>query len=229
MTYDYGVFIGRFQPLHEGHQRVIDTALEQVDKLIILVGSANHPRTIRNPFTFGERRDFLLANYPEEIRDNRIIIKPLNDFLYRNTHWVRQVQDIVNYTVLEDHPQWRDEAFKIALVGSQKDSTGFYLNMFPQWDSIPVVHKIPLNSTDMREFMYEEGDAFHHLNKRLPGMSMPTLHVLWEYTNTDWFRKISEEYLWNKEYKKQFDGLRYPPTHSTVDAVVIQSGSVLLV
>lgn len=43
--FDYGVFIGRFQPLHIGHEAVIRSALEKVDTLIVLIGSARQART----------------------------------------------------------------------------------------------------------------------------------------------------------------------------------------
>jgi bifunctional NMN adenylyltransferase/nudix hydrolase len=37
---DYGVFIGRFEPFHIGHKAVVEVALKENNKLIILVGSA---------------------------------------------------------------------------------------------------------------------------------------------------------------------------------------------
>ncbi len=229
MTYDYGVFIGRFQPFHEGHAKVVNTALENVDKLIILIGSANNPRTIRNPFTFEERKEFISALYAKEIAEGRIILKPLNDMTYQDTQWVRQVQDIVDMTILEDHPGFRDYGFKIALIGSQKDNSGFYLSLFPQWKSIPVVHKNPVNSTDIRKFMYSEGDKLYRFNKKPNHVEMPVAYKLWDYTQSDWFSNLVEEYHWCEDYKSKYDGAPYRPTFVTVDAVVIQSGNVLLV
>ena len=52
----YGVYIGRFQPLHNAHWRTIEFALSQVDCLIIVIGSSNQPRTIKNPFSAAERQ-----------------------------------------------------------------------------------------------------------------------------------------------------------------------------
>ena len=43
--YQYLVFIGRFQPFHRGHKAVIDEALKRADKVIMLIGSANLPRS----------------------------------------------------------------------------------------------------------------------------------------------------------------------------------------
>lgn len=49
------LFLGRFQPYHNGHQRVIEEITRQVDELIIAVGSAQWSHTLRDPFTAGER------------------------------------------------------------------------------------------------------------------------------------------------------------------------------
>jgi bifunctional NMN adenylyltransferase/nudix hydrolase len=229
MTYDYGVFIGRFQPFHKGHAKVVNVALENVNKLIILIGSANNPRTIRNPFTFDERKEFITSLYQKEINEGRIILKPLNDMTYQDTQWVRQVQDIVDMTIIEDHPSFRDYGFKIALVGSQKDNSGFYLSLFPQWQSIPVIHKNPVNSTDIRKVMYSAGDKFYRFNKMPEHVELPVAQRMWTITENSWFTTLVEEYQWCEDYKSKYDNAPYRPTFVTVDAVVIQSGNVLLV
>ncbi|MDY6777227.1 MAG: adenylyltransferase/cytidyltransferase family protein [Candidatus Nanohaloarchaea archaeon] len=48
------LFIGRFQPLHNGHRHAIEQAQEQHD-LIIGIGSAETHHTFHNPLTFDER------------------------------------------------------------------------------------------------------------------------------------------------------------------------------
>jgi bifunctional NMN adenylyltransferase/nudix hydrolase len=55
--YDLAVFIGRMQPLHNGHVQNINNALEIADNVLVIVGSANQPRTPKNPFTASERTD----------------------------------------------------------------------------------------------------------------------------------------------------------------------------
>lgn len=49
------VFPGRFQPFHKGHLEVVRWALENIDELIIVIGTAQESHTIVNPFTAGER------------------------------------------------------------------------------------------------------------------------------------------------------------------------------
>ena len=48
------VYIGRFQPFHNGHAdaiRQIHSLMKKDDKLVILVGSADQERTIMNPLS----------------------------------------------------------------------------------------------------------------------------------------------------------------------------------
>ena len=37
--YQFGIYIGRFQPLHLGHLQTIKFALEQTEQLILILGS----------------------------------------------------------------------------------------------------------------------------------------------------------------------------------------------
>ena len=55
MDYDYLVFIGRFEPFHNGHLAVARYGLTRARKIVFLVGSADTPRTIKNPWTVAER------------------------------------------------------------------------------------------------------------------------------------------------------------------------------
>jgi len=50
-----GLLVGRFQPFHLGHLEAVKYALEQVDYLYIVVGSAQRSHERDNPFTASER------------------------------------------------------------------------------------------------------------------------------------------------------------------------------
>ncbi|HAO59273.1 MAG TPA: ADP-ribose pyrophosphatase, partial [Psychrobacter sp.] len=64
--YKYLVFIGRFQPFHMGHKAVVDEALKRAENVIMLIGSANMPRSLRNPFTVEERSQMIKGAYSDE-------------------------------------------------------------------------------------------------------------------------------------------------------------------
>ena len=48
-------YIGRFQPFHLGHLKVISEIAREVDELVIGIGSAQMSHTPENPFNAGER------------------------------------------------------------------------------------------------------------------------------------------------------------------------------
>ena len=50
-----GLYVGRFQPFHNGHLDAIKYALNHVDELIVVIGSAQYSHNSYNPFTAGER------------------------------------------------------------------------------------------------------------------------------------------------------------------------------
>lgn len=81
-----GLFVGRFQPFHLGHLYIIKKLLEEVDELIIAIGSAQYSHTFKDPFNAGERiwmvrsalnedgvdpRRYYLIPVPD-VNDNRI-------------------------------------------------------------------------------------------------------------------------------------------------------------
>jgi nicotinamide-nucleotide adenylyltransferase len=91
-----GLFIGRFQPFHKGHLAAVKFALEKVEQLVIVVGSAQKSHEPRNPFTAGERirmiKESLDIDGETDIR--RILIIPVPD---TDVHalWTHQVDMLV--------------------------------------------------------------------------------------------------------------------------------------
>lgn len=55
MKHKYGLFLGRFQPFHDGHGAIVMDAWNDCENLIIAIGSSQEGRTKRNPLTFYER------------------------------------------------------------------------------------------------------------------------------------------------------------------------------
>ena len=54
-TYDYIVYVGRFQPFHNGHLETLRQAAEAGKEIIFVIGSANAAPTPVNPFPADER------------------------------------------------------------------------------------------------------------------------------------------------------------------------------
>jgi len=86
-----GFLIGRFQPFHDGHARLVDDIAAEVDELVVGIGSAGDSHTVRNPFTAGER--VMMITKTLESRDITTYAVPIED-LNRNSVWVSHVQSM---------------------------------------------------------------------------------------------------------------------------------------
>ena len=98
MTEKIGLYLGRFQPFHQGHRYVVEKALKQCDKLIIAIGSSQESRTKKNPFSYEERKQLILrAYFADNYTLDRIIIVPVPDRLLYNDDntWGQYVLDQV--------------------------------------------------------------------------------------------------------------------------------------
>jgi len=80
------------QPVHEGHLQVVKTILEEVDEVIIGIGSAQLSHTVKDPFTAGERVMMLTKSLGENnIPASRYYIIPIQDIAC-NSVWVAHVE-----------------------------------------------------------------------------------------------------------------------------------------
>lgn len=78
-----GVFLSRMQPIHNAHLWMIENALRENDKVLVLIGSANKSGTLRNPFNITLRRNLVEEAIREHFTEedvNKIIIKELIDW-----------------------------------------------------------------------------------------------------------------------------------------------------
>ena len=88
-----GLFIGRFQPFHNGHLQDIKNALKEVDELIIAIGSSQHSNTKENPFSTEERIEMIENTLAKENIGNCTIF-PVPD-INEDSKWVEHVKTLV--------------------------------------------------------------------------------------------------------------------------------------
>jgi nicotinamide-nucleotide adenylyltransferase len=86
------LYIGRFQPYHLGHQLVLHKISEEVQEVVIVIGSAQESHSLENPFTAGERIAMIYGALGE-LRDRCYVI-PLQD-VKRNAVWVSHLVSMV--------------------------------------------------------------------------------------------------------------------------------------
>lgn len=58
---------GRFEPIHKGHQLLIDEAYKLQKDVAILICSSQESRTSQNPLSFEERKKLIEKIYPKAI------------------------------------------------------------------------------------------------------------------------------------------------------------------
>ncbi|MEI6706560.1 MAG: bifunctional nicotinamide-nucleotide adenylyltransferase/Nudix hydroxylase [Methylococcales bacterium] len=227
-TYHFAVFIGRFQPYHNGHHHIISQGLQRAEKIIILCGSAHLPVSHRNPWSFQQRKTMILNSFTKDEAE-RITVLPLMDSPYNDAIWSQSVQTIVNGVVqaLNTMPH---NTPRIALIGHSKDHSSFYLKMFPQWESIEVDNLDGLNATNLRDDYFSHAEHFAHSDSIFNALTPTgTQQFFAEQFSQTAFDTIRAEHEFIEDYKRQWQAAPYPPVFVTVDAVVIQSGHILLV
>ena len=131
----------RAQPLHKGHLSIIKYIIKNTnfnfkkDEIVIVNGSANESRTVKNPFTWKERKEMITAALKEEFGDKlKFRVEHIND--YENyMDWVEKLKKIVG----------KDFA---KIVGV--DDVDFYARL-SGYDPVIVPETVKIHATQIRE------------------------------------------------------------------------------
>lgn len=105
------LFIGRFQPFHNGHLHVAKLLSKKFDEVIVGIGSSQEKRTENNPFSYNERKAMinktLTAN---KIRNFRIY--PIPD-LYDDYKWTNHIlKNLPKFDVAYSGNDWTIRCFR---------------------------------------------------------------------------------------------------------------------
>ncbi len=219
--YQLAVFIGRFQPFHRGHLNVVRSALTIAERVLVLIGSANRARSLRQPWTFAERSAMLQASL-SPIELDRVECAPLGDYLYNEAQWLAEVQAAV-----AEHSQATD---KIVLIGHGKDETSYYLHSFPQWAlENCLADPQTLNATDIRQFYFARRNTILDLSPLRESLPDGVIELLQSFRRSEHYQTLVDEFEFLQTYRQQWAASPYPPVFVTTDAVVVLRGHVLLV
>ncbi len=215
IEYDYGIYIGRFQPFHFGHLQTLKTALSESQQVILILGSHRVAPNIRNPWSSQERIEMIRSCLaPEDLK--RIHFVSVRDWLYSDNLWLAAVQQQVSEIV--------GRSTAVALFGHQKDTSAYYLELFPQWTLVETGNYRALNSTDIRQQYFS---AAHRIDR--DALPAPVVNYLEQFQESDRYSTLCNEYEFVQSYQQAWAASPYPPTFVTTDAVVVQSGHVLVV
>lgn len=197
-----GLLIGRFQPLHKGHIKLIKDGLKKYDKVIILVGTKEF-RDFKNPFDFKFVNELITINFKKEIfNDNKLYVSPVEDKIF-DADWLDTIKHILNFTF--DVMNLCKENTNFYLMGTNKDRSTYYLkdvenyltkekfNIINATSTTTVENNIC--ATDIRNMAYKYGGCIG-INNYL-GYSYPPL--------LEKFNELNEAYIAFKYIKIAFD------------------------
>jgi nicotinamide-nucleotide adenylyltransferase len=146
MTTKRGFLVGRFQPFHDGHRQLTEHIAEEVDELVVGIGSAGDSHTVHNPFTAGERI-MMITKTLESLPITSYAV-PIED-LNRNSVWVSHIESMA-------------PRFDVAYSNNP-----LVVRLFEEAD-IPVKQtelfdRADLKGSEIREQMINSGDWEQHV------------------------------------------------------------------
>jgi bifunctional NMN adenylyltransferase/nudix hydrolase len=224
-AFTHAVLIGRFQPVHFGHQRLIEHALRVADRVIVVVGSDRKPRSFKDPFTFDERERMIRACLKSG-EQARVSVVGVADSPYNDQIWIASIQSAIDRLVRNDDVS--DAQRRVALVGHLKDATSYYLKLFPSWEFVAFDNVESLNAKDIRQLYFDADQRGQIAPGALPD---GTAAFLQQFTQTAFYDSLCAERAFLADYAQQYRyaGSEFPPIFSTTDAVVVEAGYILLV
>ena len=105
------LFIGRFQPFHNGHLHIAKTLSKKFDELIIGIGSSREKNTLQNPFSYNERKQMISKSLKgNKIRHFKIF--PIPD-LFDDYKWTNYIlENLPKFDVAYSGNDWTIRCFK---------------------------------------------------------------------------------------------------------------------
>lgn len=144
-----GVIVGRFEPLHIGHQKLINIALSNCKKVLILI-TTNITKDKNNPFDFSYKYYLFKKIYDNEIRNKRIILSNFVNDIEFNHEYGSKILNRANNIL--------NEKVDCIVYGSDKDiSKCFCKNDINNLSQIKVNRDlIKTSSTKVRELLVKK-------------------------------------------------------------------------
>jgi bifunctional NMN adenylyltransferase/nudix hydrolase len=212
--FDHCIFIGRFSPFQKAHEYILNEALNIASNVVIVIGSSNTARTVKNPWSADERQEMIAATLSDDLLA-RVQFIQINDYLYNDNLWVSALQSKIDVAT--------DYSESVALIGFESDETSYYLKLFPQYKYVQCDTEYDFHATQVRDLYFSKDAAYKNM------VPEHVYHWLERFRTTPQFEYVRQEKEFIDNYKEQWRGAPYSPTFITADCVVIKSGHILVV
>ena len=114
---------------------------------------------------------------------------------------------------------------RLKLYGHDKDSSSYYLNLFPQWNFGEVgAFSECASASDVRKEYFESVT-----NSWESSVPRAVAYFMHEFKKESYYATLKQEYDFIQEYRKSWESSPFPPMFVTVDSIVIKSGHILVV
>jgi len=218
-TYTHAVIVGRFQPLHFGHQKLIEHALSIADSVIVVLGSHRSAPSLRNPWNSDTRMAMIRAVFANQAE--ALSFLPLMDSAYDIQDWLERLVSGVHAIA--------GLKARIVLVGHEKDVSSQYLQAITKkrhdWNRgfISLQDK-GLSASQVRRALFERD-----IPTLEQSLSPAVFLMLQTWLQNDSGQTLLEEYRQVNAYRAQWSAAPWVPVFVTGDAMLVVQNHVLLI
>jgi bifunctional NMN adenylyltransferase/nudix hydrolase len=174
------VMIGRFQPFHLGHLKVLRAAIATSDHTVVVLGSAHSPRSLKNPWSGLEREQMIRsALRPKEL--DKLTFVWQTDIPQSDAAWVASVKKAVREAAVSALGL---ADLKYTLVGCHKGADTYYLELYKGWKLDLISKNEAINATDIRREYFVTGEV----TKDVPPTTSIFMWAWLRYNPDDFYR-----------------------------------------
>lgn len=136
------LFLGRFQPFHNGHLAMLKKILKENESVIVIIGSAQFSNTKENPLSAGERI-VMATKVLRELKAKEFYVIPIED-VGNNELWASKIEELAPKfdVVYTNNPLteriFKERGYKVKIPG--------------------LVKREELSGTRLRELISKDGD-----------------------------------------------------------------------
>lgn len=165
----FGVFVGRVCPTHLGHEKVIGEMIAEcgINNCMAVIGSSNSPISIRNLFSYEERRGFLKMIFPE------LKVVGLPDYL-TDQEWFIALDDILTV--------WGINPDEVIFFGGCEEDIHFFFEFNRK---CKIVNRFDgsspkISATEVRDGLIEKRSLIGLLSESIIAEVQNTFLVKWD-------------------------------------------------
>lgn len=230
--FSVGIIFARLQPFHQGHAKLFEFALNRFDKVVVVIGSANQARNIKNPFTEIERLRLLHSIFAQEVLDNRLTVLTQCDWIHNDGRWVEDVLTQIGRLYETDislsaYAYGKSRFTNFSIVGHEKDAK-LYAELFPQFPfvTVPAGDTHLVNATAIRQMFFSDNDP-----RIIYGLPSQTIDFLQSFkdNNSSTYRRLREELLFITQYNRKWENTPFPVIFQAADVILLRDRKVLLI